>query len=98
MNSHFISRFSVTAIAVACGILIGIQSAAAQSVGLPLPRLLTTMPMGGTAGSQVTIKISGENIEDADQLYFSDARLTATRKLDASRHSRREHLRGPDCA
>ena len=40
--------------------------------------------MGGTVGSQVEIKISGENIEDADELYFSDTRLTATRKLDAA--------------
>ena len=56
----------------------------AQSVCLPAPRLLTTMPMGGTVGSQVEIGISGENIEDVDELYFSDTRLKATRKLDAS--------------
>jgi len=56
----------------------------AQSVCLPAPRLLTTMPMGGTVGSQVEIKISGENIEDVDELYFSDTRLKATRKLDAA--------------
>ena len=56
----------------------------AQSVGLPAPRLLTTMPMGGTAGSQVEITISGENLDDADQLAFSDSRITATRKLDAA--------------
>ena len=40
--------------------------------------------MGGSVGSQVDIKISGENIEDADELYFSDPRLRASRKLDAS--------------
>ena len=55
----------------------------AQSVCLPAPRLLTTMPMGGTVGSQVEVRISGENIEDVDELYFSDTRLKATRKLDA---------------
>jgi len=56
----------------------------AQSVGLPAPRLLTTMPMGGAAGSQVDITISGEYLDEADQLLFSDPRLTATRKLDAA--------------
>jgi hypothetical protein len=59
------------------------SQAAAQSVGLPLPRLLTTMPMGGTVGSQVEIVIGGENIDEADQLYFSDPRLTAIPKLNA---------------
>ena len=38
----------------------------AQSVGLPAPRLLTTTPMGGKAGSQIDITITGENIDDAD--------------------------------
>ncbi len=56
----------------------------AQSVCLPAPRLLTTMPMGGTPGSQVEITITGENLEKAEELTFSDARLTATRKLDAA--------------
>jgi hypothetical protein len=56
----------------------------AQSVGLPAPRLLTTMPMGGKAGSQVEVVISGENIEDADILAFSDHRITAARKHNAA--------------
>jgi hypothetical protein len=55
----------------------------AQSVLLPAPRLLTTKPMGAKQGTQVDIVISGENIEDAEELYFSDARLKATRKKDA---------------
>ncbi len=54
----------------------------AQSVGLPAPRLLTTMPMGGTVGTQVEITITGEHLDGADELTFSDPRLTATRKLD----------------
>ncbi len=65
-------------------LLLQTPQAFSQSVGLPAPRLLTTMPMGGTVGSQVEIKISGENIEDADEMYFSDTRLKASRKLDAS--------------
>ena len=54
----------------------------AQSVCLPAPRLLTTKPMGGTVGTQVDISITGENIEDADGLYFSDPKISATPKLN----------------
>ncbi len=56
----------------------------AQSVGLPAPRLLTTIPMGAKVGSQVEVTISGEHIEDADELTFSDRRITAARKLNAA--------------
>ncbi|MDX1929513.1 MAG: serine protease [Pirellulaceae bacterium] len=79
MRGQVLQGLMSTAIVVAAA-----SSLIAQSVCLPAPRLLTTMPMGGTVGSQVEIKISGENIEDADELYFSDARLKATRKLDAA--------------
>ena len=54
----------------------------AQAVGLPAPRLLTTTPMGGKAGSQIEITITGENIDDADALTFSDRRITVSRKLN----------------
>ncbi len=56
----------------------------AQSVGLPLPRLLTTMPMGGQVGTQVEVTITGENIDDADQLSFSTPHITAKRVVDAA--------------
>ena len=56
----------------------------AQSVGLPAPRLLTTNPMGAKVGSQVEVTISGEHIEDADELTFSDRRITSARKLNAA--------------
>lgn len=56
----------------------------AQSVGLPAPRLLTTMPMGGQVGTQVEVTISGEYLDEADQLTFSDPRITAVRKLDTA--------------
>ncbi len=59
-------------------------TAHAQSVCLPLPRLLTTMPMGGTVGTQVEITISGENIEDIKKMIFTHPGLAATPKLDAS--------------
>ena len=59
-------------------------TAVAQSVCLPLPRLLTTMPMGGTVGSQVEISITGENIDGAETLHFTHSGLSATPKLDAN--------------
>lgn len=57
-------------------------SAHAQSVCLPAPRLLTTMPMGGQVGTQVEITIAGEHLDDAKELVFSDTRLAATPKLN----------------
>ncbi len=51
--------------------------ASAQSVCLPAPRLLTTMPMGGQAGSDVTLTIAGDFLEDTQELWFSDPRITA---------------------
>jgi hypothetical protein len=84
MRKHVLQNVMLAAMVIAAG-----SSLFAQSVCLPAPRLLTTMPMGGSVGSQVEIKISGENIEDADELYFSDSRLKATRILDAA--SKPEH-------
>jgi hypothetical protein len=55
---------------------------AAQSVCLPAPRLLTTMPMGGQAGSEFELSITGQFIEDASTLHFSTPGITATAKLD----------------
>lgn len=55
---------------------------AAQSVCLPAPRLLTTLPMGGRAGTQVELDITGEHLADAESLVFSDRRLTAEAKRD----------------
>lgn len=71
-------------IIVTCLIATVSASAYAQSVCLPAPRLLTTMPMGGRVGTQVEITIGGENLDDARELIFSDARLSATPKLNAA--------------
>ncbi len=54
----------------------------AQSVCLPAPRLLTTMPMGGQVGTSVEITIAGDHLDDAAELSFSHPGLTATRKLN----------------
>lgn len=74
-----------TQLASFCLIAFSIASTAvAQTVCLPLPRLLTTMPMGGMVGSQVEVTITGENIEEISELLFSHPGLTATPKLDAN--------------
>jgi hypothetical protein len=49
----------------------------AQQVTLPLPRLLTVMPMGGQAGTDVEVTIAGENLEDVNTLTFSSPKITA---------------------
>ena len=56
--------------------------AVAQSVCLPAPRLLTTVPMGGQVGTTVEITITCENTEDPEELSFSHPGLTATAALD----------------
>lgn len=57
--------------------------ASAQSVGLPAPRLLTTMPMGGAAGSKFEMTIGGDFLDGVKTLAFSDARIVAAPKLTA---------------
>ncbi|HBJ88040.1 MAG TPA: serine protease [Verrucomicrobiales bacterium] len=52
-------------------------SAIAQQVTLPLPRILTVMPMGGQAGQNVEVTITGENIEDVTELTFSTPKISA---------------------
>ena len=71
-------------LAIFAMVVIATTNAHAQSVCLPLPRLLTTIPMGGTVGTQVEITISGENIEDVSELMFTHPGLTATPKLDVN--------------
>ncbi|MFN7561635.1 MAG: PPC domain-containing protein [Prosthecobacter sp.] len=60
-----------------CLIALFSVSALAQQVTLPLPRLLTIMPMGGQAGQSVEVAITGENIEDVTELTFSSPKITA---------------------
>jgi hypothetical protein len=52
-------------------------SSLAQQVTLPLPRLLTVMPMGGQAGTKVEVTITGENTEEVSELMFSTPKITA---------------------
>jgi hypothetical protein len=60
--------------------------ASAQSVCLPLPRLLSIMPMGGTVGTTVEATIVGENLEEAGDLFFQHPGITAIPKKDAAGH------------
>lgn len=65
-----------SALSIAIGVFFA-ASAFAQQVTLPLPRLLTMMPMGGQAGTNVEVTITGENIEDVTELLFSTPKITA---------------------
>ena len=57
-----------------------VAPALAQDVCLPAPRLLTTMPMGGQAGTSFEVTVTGQNIDGARELLFSDPRITAKPK------------------
>lgn len=61
---------------------IGISPGFCQSVCLPLPRLLTTMPMGGQVGTEFELSITGENLEEAGMLFFSHPGITANAVTD----------------
>ena len=74
-------RFQSYAILVVLALgAIGPNALLAQSVCLPLPRLLSTMPMGGTVGTQFEITISGEHIEDVRDLIFNNPGIVAKAK------------------
>ncbi len=57
--------------------------ASAQLAGLPTPRLLTIMPMGGQQGTTVEVTLTGADLEQANELRFSDPKITAKPKLAA---------------
>lgn len=59
------------------------SSVQAQSVCLPLPRLLTIQPMGGRLGTTFDVTVSGESMEDAGDLYFEHPGITAVAKRDS---------------
>ena len=80
ISFRYFSRTAVT-----CAVVLGwVSLACAQSVGLPAPRLLTTTPMGGKVGTEFEVVVTGEYLEEAGDLIFSDRRITAKRKLDAA--------------
>ena len=81
--SHRLKRLTVVVIT---GIVLSAAlPAEAQLVCLPSPRLLTTMPMGGQAGSTVEVTISGEYFENVGELRFSHKDITAMKKMGCGR-------------
>ncbi|MFM8470448.1 MAG: hypothetical protein ACKODH_10830 [Limisphaerales bacterium] len=73
---------AATPLAMAVGFSVS-TSAFAQSVILPTPRLLTTMPMGGQGGTTVEVVITGEVLEDVTDLLFSNPKITASSSTSA---------------
>jgi hypothetical protein len=55
----------------------------AQSVCLPLPRLLSISPMGGQVGTSFDATIAAEHMEDPGPLIFQHPGIQATAKVDA---------------
>jgi hypothetical protein len=80
MTARLLTR---TAAALAVALILA-PPASGQSVGLPTPRLLTVTPMGGQAGTTVEVAVTGEYLDEAGDLLFSDPKITARRKLDAA--------------
>lgn len=76
-------RSSLSAMLVLVAFASGTETIVfAQSVCLPAPRLMTTMPMGGQAGTSVEVTITGQNVEDVESLAFSHPGITAKPVLD----------------
>src|SRR3954464_6563867 len=61
----------------ALAVLCPAATSFAQNVCLPAPRLLTVMPMGGQAGTSFEVTITGENLEEVNELLFSSPQITA---------------------
>lgn len=55
----------------------------AQSVCLPLPRLLSITPMGGQLGTSFDVIIAADHMEDPGPMIFAHPGIQATAKLDA---------------
>ncbi|MCB1210377.1 MAG: PPC domain-containing protein [Verrucomicrobiales bacterium] len=69
---------------VCCLLFFTSAAAFSQQVTLPLPRLLTVMPMGGQVGTEVEVTITGENIEEVSALTFSTPKIAAKPVADAT--------------
>ncbi len=72
----------------------------AQSVGLPAPRLLTMVPMGGKVGTTFEVAITGEHLDETEDLLFSEGRIKAKRKVDSAGNPVANHYSvtiAPDC-
>jgi len=71
LRSHSI-RSAVVLALMGTALLTGLTTAQQPpGPGLPEPRLLTIMPMGGKAGDTVELTFTGQDIEDPEGLLFS---------------------------
>ena len=68
--------FTKSIITFTASILLA-ASSLAQQVALPLPRLLTIMPMGGQVGQNIEVTITGQYTDDVTELTFSSPMITA---------------------
>lgn len=75
-------RFSISAL-VFMGLLVP-RIATAQKVLLPLPRLLSTMPMGGQVGTEFEVTITGEHVDDPEELVFSHPGIRSVPVVDVN--------------
>src|SRR6266498_1100846 len=48
---------------------------------LPLARLSTLFPPGGQAGTTFEVTVTGADLDETNQLYFSHTNITAKQKL-----------------
>ena len=53
----------------------------AVSAQLPLARLFTVFPPGGKIGTTFEVSVSGTDLDEANQLHFSDTNLSARPKM-----------------
>ena len=51
---------------------------------LPATRLFSVFPPGGKTGSTAELTISGSDLEEVNQLFFSDTNIVAKQKISAS--------------
>jgi hypothetical protein len=76
----------VMTLVMLAAIALSPNAAVAQSVCLPAPRLLTTTPMGAQVGTQVEVTITGDNLDNVDELLFSHPGITAIPSRDDQGH------------
>jgi len=79
-------RYSKSLNSLLIGCLVALGNAGicyAQSVCLPLPRLLSISPMGGQIGTSFDATIAAEHMEEPGPLLFENPGIQAVAKLDA---------------
>ncbi len=76
METGISMSFSKSVLTIFACLLFG-SFALAQQVTLPLPRLLTMMPMGGQAGQSIEVTITGDYLEEVTELSFSSPKIIA---------------------